>query len=425
MLRGYGNEKIIVGYDLGWDYAQISYCGIESGKVETISTIAGTEDFSIPVVLCKRPAVNQWYYGQEAIRYAGENGGILVENLMELALAGEPVLIEEVEYDPLALLTLYFKRSLGLLTSITGLEKIAALMITCDRLDDRLAGLLERLSANLRLKTERIEFQSHQESYYYYMLHQPRDLWREGSVLFDYSRNRMGFLRLETNKKTQPIVVLIHREEEEFPSKASLEEQGEQGMATLDQEFLECAREKLGEGRVSSVYLIGDDFSEKWLKTSLKYLCDGRRIFLGNNLFSKGACLGMLERFRPGEQSGQYVFLGEDKLRSNIGMKLMRRGEETYLALLDAGVNWYNAHAELEFYLREEKELELIITDLTGRGVREERILLDGLPGDMGRMRMELYLPRENVLVAELEDLGFGEYRASEGRRWTQEISLD
>lgn len=425
MLKGYGSEKIIVGYDLGWDFAQISYCGVESGKVETVTSVAGTQTYSIPVVLCKRPGVNQWYYGQEALRYAQENGGILVENLMQLAVDEEPVLIEETQYDPLALLTLFFKRSLGLLTGITGLEKIEAMMITCDRVDGHLTEMLEKLAANLRLKTDRIEFQSHQESYYYYMLHQPIDLWREPSVLFDYNGGRMGFMQLEINKRTQPIVVLIRQEDDEFPARASLEEQGDEGYQILDREFLKLTQEKLGDNRIASVFLIGDDFSEKWLKSSLKFLCEGSRIFLGNNLFSKGACLAMLEKFQPSEMAGKYVFLGEDKLKSNVGMKFMRRGEETYLALMDAGVNWFQAKAGLDFYLREEKELEITITDLTGRGIRQELITLDQLPGDIARMRLEAYLQEEKLLVVTLEDLGFGEYRTAEGRKWRREIRLD
>ena len=51
MQRIGGNQKLIVGYDLGWDYAQISYCTATSGQVETVSSVAGSENFSIPTAL--------------------------------------------------------------------------------------------------------------------------------------------------------------------------------------------------------------------------------------------------------------------------------------------------------------------------------------------------------------------------------------
>lgn len=424
MLKGFVNEKWIAGYDLGWEYAQISYCSVTREQVETVSSVAGSENYGIPVVLCKRAGVNQWFYGSEALRYAEESNGILVENLLQLALDGEPVRIEETEYDPTALLALFFQRSLGMLTAVTGTDRIEALMITCSCLDERMTWILEKVTANLRLKTDRISFQSYQESYYHYMLRQSADLWREPSVLFSYHGNRMDFLRLECNRKTQPLVVFIHREEEAFPARNSVS-QDAQGSLALDMDFLRLAQEKLGKEKIASVYLIGEDFSEDWLKNSLRYLCDGRRIFLGNNLFSKGACYGMLECFSPTEAGGSHVFLGEDKLKSNIGMKILQRGEETYLALLDAGSSWKKSGVAWEFYLREENEIELMITSLSAGRKWTVPIVLEQLSGDMARIRMTLRMAEENLLAAEFEDLGFGEFRPAGNRRWRQEINVD
>ena len=425
MLRIGGSPKLIVGYDLSPEYAQISYCNAQDEQVETVSSVAGAEVFTIPLVLCKREGMNQWFYGKEALQYARENNGILVRDLLDLAVDGEPVQIEEKEYDPTALLTLYFKRSMGMLAGATGTERIEALMVTCERMDDRMIDILGRVTANLRLKTERISFQSYEESFYYYMLRQPAALWREGSVLFYYHANKMSFFQMECNKRTQPMVVFISHETEEFPSRASLAGGEEAGEILLDQKFLHLAEEKMGQGSAASVYLIGDDFSEDWLKKSLKFLCDRRRIFLGNNLFSKGACLGMLERFQTSEQGQQTVFLGEDKLKSNIGMEVMRMGEKTYLALLDAGCAWRNARTSLEFYLKEdEQEISLIITSLSGGGRRTVPVVLEQRTGDMARIRMVLQMKEENMLLAQFQDLGFGELRPAENRTWEKEIEL-
>lgn len=422
MLKFGVSQKLIVGYDLSVDHVQISYCDVEREQVETISSVAGEESFTIPMVLCKKVGVSQWFYGKEALQYAQEKQGILIEDLLRLALDGEPVQIEEREYDPAALLTLFFKRSLGMLTGITGTDKLEALVITCEQLDDAMRDLLDRVTANLRLKVEWITYQSYQESYYYYMLRQSAELWKEPSVLFHYRQNRMFFYKMALNKRTQPLVVLISREEEEFPSRASMGEDA--GNILLDQSFQKLAQEKLGEERIASVFLIGDDFSEEWLKNSLKFLCDRRRIFLGNNLFSKGACYGMLERFRPSEQGTKTVFLGEDKLKSNIGMEVMQRGEKTYLALLDAGSAWRTASAAVEFYLKEEKDVELTITSLNGGGRRTVPVSLEQLSGDITRIRMVLTMKAEDILLAEFHDLGFGEYRPAENRIWEREISL-
>ena len=77
------SQNIIVVYDLGNQFCQISYYVQGTENIETVASVAGTENYSIPTVLCKRSGVNQWFYGKEALRYAGEQDGVLVENLLD------------------------------------------------------------------------------------------------------------------------------------------------------------------------------------------------------------------------------------------------------------------------------------------------------------------------------------------------------
>ena len=168
------NGKVVVGFDLCDGYAQISYANIDSDTVETVSSVAGAEIFNIPTALCKKEGVNHWLYGKEALV---EKEGILIDNLLSLAISGEPIQIEENSYQPEALLTLFCKRCLGMLYQITASEKIAALMITCKTMDNRILEVLEQVVSGLGLKTDKVFFQSHMESFYNYMLSQPEELW--------------------------------------------------------------------------------------------------------------------------------------------------------------------------------------------------------------------------------------------------------
>ena len=62
MSMGFLNSgRVIVGYDLGNEFSQISYSLSDSGEVETLSQVAGTEHYNIPTVLCKRIGVNHWF----------------------------------------------------------------------------------------------------------------------------------------------------------------------------------------------------------------------------------------------------------------------------------------------------------------------------------------------------------------------------
>lgn len=428
----FGSDKLILGYDLGNEFCQISYALSDQSEAETLSLVAGAQNYNIPAVLCKREGANQWYYGKDALRCANDGEGILVENLLGQALEGEPVLIEGESFDPVALLALFFRRSLGLLSQVASIERISALMITCETVDSRVLDVLKRMLAAVNLKTDKVAIQSHTESYYNYMLKQSRELWLNGSVLFDYRGSFVRTYRMECNRRTTPVVAYIKEEIIPFypwePSSQGSADQ-ERLSAELDAAFLKVAETTalggmtLG-GQVESAYLIGDGFDQEWMKESLKFLCRGRRVFQGNNLFSKGACYGMQERLNPSDLGKEYVYLGRDMLKANIGMKVLRQGEESYYALLDAGVNWYESDYTMEFYMLSDNEITLQITPLIGKSVREARIIFDDFPGNIARIRARFYLEAENLLIMEAQDLGFGELRHSSQRVWKERIEL-
>lgn len=439
-MLGSAGEKIIIGYDLGDDFSQISYCYLsQDSEVETLSSVAGEECYNIPTTLCKRQGTGQWLFGREALRFAQENPqeAILVENLVSLATAGEQVQIDGESYEPVALLTLFMKRSLGLLSMVSSQERIVAMMITCRELGSELIAALNRTVTGLGLGYTRVYYQNYAESFYHYMIYQPKDLWSYQTVLFDYREDGIHSMRMECNKRTTPIVAYVHQQEHAFPWESGLPEGSgldQDRLLQLDLELLEVLRQECEERLVSSVYLIGESFAGEWMSQSLKYLCKGRRVFQGVNLYSKGAVYCLLEKHFGSETGREYVFLGRDKLKYNIGMKVLRQGEESYYALLDAGVNWYEARYSCEFYVQRKASAELVITPLIAGSATQVLIDLKELPLEPGageggsgacelaRIRMQLYMEGENQLCVELEDLGFGEIRPAAGLRWRQEI---
>lgn len=424
------SDKLVIGYDLGDQISQISYCHINSDSPETLSVTAGTEQFNIPTALCKRRDVGQWFYGKEAIKYAGQDEGTLLTGLLTLAKQGEMVSLEGTEFDPVALLTLFVKRSLTLLSLVAGWESVEAVMFTCDNLDHRLIEVLTQVAAGLGLKNKKVFFQSHQESFYYYMLYQSKELWNHQVLLCDYRENYLRLYQLECNKRTTPVVVYIEAKDyqdfvlEELPAE---EYARKLAMQEKDRRFLEILTECCEGKIISSAYLIGDGFKEEWMEDSLRYLCKGRRVFRGNNLYSKGACLGMKEKLNASETGSSYVFLGEDKLKANIGMKVLRRGVDSYFALLDAGQNWYDSRKECEFILESEPVFELRVTPLNGKDASVVEISLDGLlqrPERTTRIHMEIFLKDACTVVLRMEDMGFGELFPSSGKSWQEEFSV-
>lgn len=430
MLTGQkDNKKAVIGYDLGKIVSQISFCMIGSAEAETVSSVAGTEQYNIPTVLCKRSGVNQWFYGKEALKYAKEEDGILVEDLLTLAERGEEVIVEGESYDPAALLTLFVKRSLSLLTMQMSLHLAEAVMFTVEELTPRMVDVLNKVAAGLQLKDVSVYFQSHVESFYYYTLYQPGELWKYDVLIFDYSGS-LKSLCFTCNKKTSPQVVLIL--DNAYPdmqrvSWAGNEEETEALKKRLDEQFLEAAVKEVQGKIISTVYLLGDGFKENWARESLRFLCRNRRVFQGNNLYSKGACYGALERLNPGEEGQRHVYLGKDKLKANIGMKVLRRGEDSYFAVLDAGHNWYEAFADYEMILESGNNVDFVITPLTGGSVTERRMTLEGLPDRPRRtcrLKFHVEMTAVDKVTVTVEDMGFGEIFPSSGKGWTQTFSL-
>lgn len=175
--------------------------------------MAGEEHYNIPTVLCKRQGTGQWLFGREALRFAQEypEEAILVEGLVGLAVTGGQVLVDGEAYEPVALLTLFMKRSLGLLSLVSAPERIVAMMITCRKLDSLLIEVLNQTVTGLGLGYSRVYYQSYAESFYGYMLYQSRDLWAEQTVLFDYREDGIYSMRMECNRRTTPVVAYVHQ----------------------------------------------------------------------------------------------------------------------------------------------------------------------------------------------------------------------
>lgn len=412
----FGSGKVVIGYDLGSANAQISYSPFHSYEAETVSSVMGEEVYDIPIVLCKRLGVNQWYYGKEALKQAKEGNGILVEGLLEKARKGVEIVVEEEEYNPVLLLSLFVKKSLAVLSTAVSMQKIAGFMFTTDLVDETMVDIFHTITEGLDLRTSHIYLESHVESFYHYTIHQESDIWLGQVLACEYEKDTLITHRLEFNKNTTPIVAFSESE------RISGFEVGDRDRNLLNILHKNC------DGRyVSSIQLIGNGFKGEWYQDSLKYMCVNRRVFAGNNLYSKGACYGILDRIRESIEGKKCLYLGKDKLKANIGMTVLRRGEESYLALLDAGQNWYDAKMEVEFLMLDGCEITFLISSLTGNKVFEESMFLEGLPErnpGTTRVRMQMEMLSDVHLHIMVDDLGFGEFFPSSNQLWQKDIEL-
>ncbi len=431
LFAGKNSKRFVLGYDLGDEVSQISFLASDSDMPETLSILAGAELYNIPTVLCKRHDVNQWFYGKEAVKHISEDDGVAVTNLVTLAREGQMVDVDGMEYDPIALLTLFVKRTLSLLSMEMSINLVDAIMVTTKNLDNRMVKVLNLVMSGLDLKDVKVYYQSHEESFYYYMMYQPEELMIRDVIACDYGYGDMTVYKLSLNHNTRPIVITINSkqyDEMALPDKAvPVDSSRSRVLEELDENFYKIMQENCENCIVTSIFLLGDGFKDAWMKKSLEYMCRTRRVFQGNNLFSKGASIAARERINPSQIDSKYVFLGEDKLKANLGLMLKKQGTEVYHALLDAGVNWYEASCQLETILESGNMIDIQITPVTGGELSTVSIVLDGLekrPPRTTRLRITVDLTAVNRVRIHIEDLGFGEIFKSLDKSWTQEFNI-
>lgn len=415
-----------VGIDLRDDVCQISYGVIpeQSGGEQlqepvTWSAVPGEDRFDIPTVLCRKRGENLWFYGTEAVQKSADPEMIFLPHLLQQALDGTPVSIDDEEYDPEALLALFLSRCLAAVSGVVPKDAVRAVLFACRKMDSRTIEVLDDVRSRLDLDCS-VWYESFAGAFYDFMLNQTQELREPGTILFEYEEGgKLRVCRLLFNLHTTPVVA--YREEKEYPGLFAEDDAGR------DVEFLRIAGEEMRGKVFSSVYLIGSGFKGGWMKKSAAWLCRGRRVFLGNNLYSKGAACGAILRETKAPVLGRYYFLDSNKLRSNIMIEVLDHGQRKEETLLEAGVNWYEVHQTADLILDGTGELNLVLRPLTGGEPEPFHIRLDRLPvreGRITRIRMTFTMRSADKVRILIEDLGFGEIFPSSGLRWEQVITV-
>lgn len=96
-----------LGIDLSDSYAMVSFYELNMSEPETVSLIAGSENYHIPTLLARRKNVGMWYYGDEAQKMAKTSEVICVDSLLRRAVAGEVIGVGGENYEAVDLLALF------------------------------------------------------------------------------------------------------------------------------------------------------------------------------------------------------------------------------------------------------------------------------------------------------------------------------
>lgn len=417
-------DRYVIGYDLNNEYVQMSFCRIDSDSPETFSTSEEQEQYNIPLAICHKRSTAQWLIGDDAIKCSEEGDGKLVTEFLEIAVEGGTVTIDREEYHAKDLLALFIKRSLGMLPVMETPEKIANITIALRGADVKMITMLQSAVSVLKVDAQRISFTGYEECVFFYMLYQSEELQNHQVLVFDAGSENLWSYRLERNHFVNPEIAMVEAKEY---SDFKVKDSRYLSNVEKDNKLLQIATE-ICENRVfSGVFLIGEGFYDDWCNSSLRFLCRNRRVFKGNNLFSKGACIAAREKANPSGYDKKIRYFGADRLKCTVGVQISQSGKDTNISLIEAGEHWYEADAKTEIILHETDIIPVSVEYVNSRQAAVAEFKLKGLPvapGRITRVELEVKMISEKTVVFHATDMGFGEIYPSTGLEWTEEMEL-
>lgn len=404
-------KKIDIGIDLDGDVAMVSfsYAGCEP---ETVSPMAGSEIFAIPLAICLKKD-GGWVYGEEAHRVSKSGLGQCEDHLLERALHGEQVQLGEKLFALSDLLAMFLKKMVTMAGRLGPAVSLDCLVITTRTLNAPMIRLLQECVKVMQLPEHTVHFMDHKESFFYYGSSQPTEFSSHDMGLFEYMGRQMQFWCLEREKTSRPQLLAVREESYGFEPEQA------------DEVFSRIIPQAFGKQIITTVYLVGDGFENGWMKQSLQMLCQGRRVFLGKNLFSKGACYAAVRMHDARPQ--QYVYIGEHEMKCNVSLKVYERGKLSFYTLVTAGVPWFEAQGSCEVVIDGTPTIDFWIQQPNSREARIETIALDALPereNRTTRMIIATVPKSDRVVLVTLTDIGLGELVPGTGKKWEYELQL-
>ena len=397
----------IIGYDLNEKYCQISFYSEEAQEPQTMETTL--DNYQIPLAVGKKE--KEWVIGNDAKRLDVLKQGYVAEDLYRRVIRQEKIELGEETFEAIWLLAKFVE------ISLKGFADIQQIVFTVPRLTLDIGRILKGIGQRAGVKKSRIYVQDYKESFCNYMLYQPKELWQYEAALFHCDRHEVKAYMLRKLRtgfgKGKDTFVTV----DEVASAQMKELAAVYPVLNVDRAkdadvcFKQFVQGVFAKKLVSSVFLVGEGFENNWYPQSLKVLCNGRRAFLGNNLYSKGACYTAYRRNFSIEEGP--IYLDETKMMEQICLKMRVQGMDKWQPIVSWGTRWYESDSQFEILLENTDDIEIHVESLVGAEMKVERVPLAGLPKRKAytiRLQVNTLFLDEKTCKITFKDLGFGEF---------------
>ena len=204
-------RNIIASLEFGREVSQICYYDRQEKTPVSLSVKTGSNLYTFPTMLSKRPKAEVWHFGLEASYFSRHEGEIPVENLMELCMKGEPVEIDGGYYRTEELLEIFLRGCLSMLGIADAPRQIRAVMITVPELNRVLVRKIQRVCSRMKFSSGQVMIQDYDESFYYYAMCTRRDNGNRMTGLFAFDENQVTFSRMCIDTGKKPLLVQVEK----------------------------------------------------------------------------------------------------------------------------------------------------------------------------------------------------------------------
>lgn len=420
------NKCFCVGIDLCSKFSQVTYYSYKEMEPVSVDFSGLKAKYQIPTAVSKSHGKEEWYAGDEAIKSAALGEAVLVEDILNKVATKNPVSVDDIIIMPIELLKIYLDYLLQVARMAGQSEVIDKVCITLNDFNISILSVLKKAMNELGISGEQLEILSHKETFIYYVLNQKQEFLKGDAVLFDYGYSGLNVHRMYSVAERGQRLVLLSSESFEQDIPFSLSE-NENSVDLLDFRMREAARLTMDKHNVSTVYLIGQGFADDIkLNSFIKYVCDRKRVFAGQNLYAKGAAYAAAEGLFV-NKAKDFLIACSERITTGIEMKISDRGKDKILRMIKPGINWFGADCSYDFIVDDVSELEIFLSPVDIREKQLIRISMKDFPKRVNkatRITVSLSFTSDSRCHLMVKDRGFGEFFSSSGRVINEELLL-
>lgn len=415
-------EAYYIGMDLCPDSTQISFYNDIKREPETVNQLNNKETYMMPNILFFSKDTGDWYVGSEASEARFKEDGIILDELYKNAANEEMVDVDGIMYTYRQLFLMMLKMHIDSFLYRYEGATVKKLVVTLPEYNKNLFRVVSGLYRELNIPADSVSITSHLDSGLYYIFNQSSELWINSVGLFDYNVDGLHYYRIDISRGKEPAIISVTHMDYSKDFNMALFTGDD---ILMDNTFAKIVDAEMKKTHISSVFLTGLGFSEDWMNKSRNVLCQGRRVFAGQNIYTKGACYkavgGEYEEFY-----NKYFVETKENVIFDIGISSGDE-EDNFIPVARGGRQWYNIKGKINVILDDTDIITLIYRSRRTEQEIRETVKLHGIPKRPNKtskfsIEVEFEDPHRGAVI--IKDVGFGKLFPTTNKVYRKEFEV-